>query len=490
MNESRKRGTGAEAGTEAADDPGRVSWRLRLKPGRERSLLLHHPWVFDGAVADVEALSGAEAGAVGDVVAHDGAFLARATIHPDSAIIARVLAWEPRPIDLDLFVERVDRAVSFRRSLCDETRTDCWRAINAEGDELPGLVADRYGSVVVTQTLTAGMLRLRPFWLEAIRRVLEPETVIERGEKARRESVEDDAGSAEPLLGPAVAGPREVRENGMRFLVDLASGQKTGFYLDQRENRATASARARGAEVLNLFGYTGSFSVAAGMGGARRVLQIETSAPARELARANWDRNGLDPAAFELSGEDAFHFLRTDARNWDLLVLDPPPFARERGSVERAARAYKDLHLWSFCRARPGALIWSFCCSQQVDSDLFQKIVFGAARDAGASVQWLSRLGPGPDHPVHLDHPQGEYLKGLLLRVLRPGTVPVPAAERLGAGAQLPPRAERRDTGAQLPARAEHGRRPNPTGGAGTAAGKTRRRDASPGTRKHGPIVP
>jgi 23S rRNA (cytosine1962-C5)-methyltransferase len=438
VSESRKRGIGAEA----KDDPGRVCWRLRLKPGRERSLLLHHPWVFDGAVAEVEALPGAEAGAVGEVVAHDGTFLARGTVHPDSAIIARVLAWEPRPIDLEFFLERVDRAVSFRRSLFEESRTDCWRAINAEGDELPGLVADRYGPAVVTQTLTAGMLRLRPFWLEAIRRVLAPETVLERGEKARRESVEEDAVSAEPLLGPALSGPLEVRENGLRYLVDLTSGQKTGFYLDQRENRAAVGAHARGVEVLNLFGYTGSFSVAAGAGGARKVLQVETSAPARELARANWERNGLDPAALELSGEDAFQFLRSDVRSWDLLVLDPPPFARERGSVERAARAYKDLHLWSFCRARPGALIWSYCCSQQVDSDLFQKIVFGAARDAGASVQWLSRLGPALDHPVHLDHPQGEYLKGLLMRVLKPGTPPVPAAERRGAGSRLPERAE------------------------------------------------
>lgn len=441
MNETRVPGTGVEAGS----DPGRVSWRLRLKPGRERSLLLHHPWVFDGAVAEVEALPGAEAGAVGDIVAQDGSFLARGTIHPDSAIMARILVWEPRPIDLDLFVERVDRAVSFRRSLCDELRTDCWRAINAEGDELPGLVVDRYGSVVVTQTLTAGMLRLRPLWLEAIRRVLGPETVIERGEKARRESVGEGGAPTEPLFGPPVSGPREVRENGLRFLVDLASGQKTGFYLDQRENRAMVGARAGGGEMLNLFGYTGSFSVAAGAGGARRVLQVETSASARELARANWERNGLDATALELSGEDVFQFLRTDPRSWDLLVLDPPPFARERGSVERAARAYKDLHLWSLCRARPGALIWSFCCSQQVDADLFQKIVFGAARDAGASVQWLSRLGPGPDHPVHLDHPQGEYLKGLLMRVLRPGTPPKPAAERRGAGARLPERAEQAD---------------------------------------------
>jgi 23S rRNA (cytosine1962-C5)-methyltransferase len=458
VNETRRPGKDAGAGS----DPGRVSWRLRLKAGRERSLLLHHPWVFDGAVADVEALAGAEAGAVGDVVAQDGSFLARGTVHPDSAIMVRVLAWEQRPIDLDLFVERIDRAVSFRRSLFDESRTDCWRAVNAEGDELPGLVVDRYGSVVVTQTLTSGMLRLRPFWLEAIRRVLGPETVLERGEKARRESVEESGAPAEPLLGPAITGVREVRENGLRFLVDLASGQKTGFYLDQRENRASVGARARGAEALNLFGYTGSFSVAAGAGGARRVLQVESSAPARGLARTNWERNGLDPAALELSGEDVFQFLRADTRSWDLLVLDPPPFARERGSVERASRAYKDLHLWSLCRARPGALIWSFCCSQQVDADLFQKIVFGAARDAGASVQWLSRLGPGPDHPVHLDHPQGEYLKGLLMRVLRPGTPPRPAAERRGAGAPLPGRAEPAD-------------RPRPGTTAGnTGAGKPR----------------
>jgi 23S rRNA (cytosine1962-C5)-methyltransferase len=220
---------------------------------------------------------------------------------------------------------------------------------------------------------------------------------------------------------------------------------------------------------LNLFGYTGGFSVAAGAGGARRVLQVETSAPARELARANWDRNGLVPETLELSGEDVFRFLRHDTRTWDRLVLDPPPFARERGTIERATRAYKDLHLWALCRARPGALVWSYCCSQQVDADLFQKIVFGAARDAGASVQWLARLGPGPDHPVHLDHPQGEYLKGLLLRVLKPGTPPKPAAERTGTGA-----------GSRLPVRR------GPTGTVERAEGRAEGRGGSRGARPEG----
>lgn len=411
---------------DAGDAPARMMYRLRLKPGRERSLLLRHPWVFSGAIAEVEELPGAQPGDLGDVVDSRGTFLARGTVQPESQIVLRVLAFEPRPIDLAFFEERIGAAAEARRTLVDPAATTAWREVNSEGDLLPGLVVDRYGTALVTQTLTSGMLRLRPLWVEALRRALPCTAILERGERARRERIEEQGRPGSPLWGEAPAGPIEILEHGLRFVVDLEGGQKTGFYLDQRENRAQVRAHARDAEVLNLFGYTGAFSVHAGAGGARRVVQVETSAPARELTRLHWERNGLPADALELSAEDAFRFLRHDARHHDRLILDPPPFAKDRGSLERATRAYKDLHLWGFCRVRPGALVWTFSCSQQMTADLFQKVVFGAARDVDADVQILGRLGAAPDHPVHLDHPQGEYLKGLWLRVRRPGTPPAP----------------------------------------------------------------
>jgi 23S rRNA (cytosine1962-C5)-methyltransferase len=403
---------------------GAIRYRLRLKEGRDRSVQNHHPWVFDGAVEAVERLEGAEPGEVGDIFDSGGAFVARGTVHPDSQIICRILTWEDRPIDVAFFEEKIRAAVEARAGLIDRETTSAWRVVNAEGDELPGLVVDRYGEIAVVQTLTSGMLRLRPLWLEALRKVLQPLAILERGDRARRESL-PTAGPVQTLLwGSAPSEPWEVKENGLRFLVDLEGGQKTGFYLDQRENRAAVRRYAQGRDVLNLFGYTGSFSVYAAAGGARHVVQVETSVLARELSRQNWGMNDLDPGRLEMSGDEVAHFLRRDARTFDLLVLDPPPFAKDRGSVDRAARAYKDINLWAFCRSRPGALIWSFSCSQHMGAELFQKVVFGAAHDVGAEVHWLARLGAAPDHPVHLNHPQGEYLKGLLMRVLRPGTPP------------------------------------------------------------------
>ncbi len=398
--------------------PGDVGYHIRLKPDRERSLRLRHPWVFTGAVAEVEALAGAQPGDVGDIFGSDGTFLGRGTVQPDSQIIARVLSWEERPIDTAFFEERIARAVSNRAALIHPEQTTAARLVNGEGDELAGLVVDRYGSYLAVQTLTAGMHRLREPWLDALESTLRPAGILERGEQARREILHEGGPAQAWLRGRGPGGPVEILEHGLRFLVDLEGGQKTGFYLDQRENRAHVRSLAAGRDTLNLFGYTGAFSVYAGRGGAERVVQIESSATARELTRENWTRNGLPAERLEISGEDVFRYLRQETREFDLLVLDPPPFAKDRSSVERALRAYKDLHLRSFARARPGALIWTFSCSQHISADLFQKVVFGAAVDAGASLQLLGRLGPAPDHPVHLDHPQGEYLKGLWLRLL------------------------------------------------------------------------
>lgn len=411
-----------------------IRYRLRVKEGRERSLALHHPWLFSGAIEEVEALDGAEPGDLGDVVDSAGQFLARGTVHPESQILCRVLSWRDEPIDRDFFRRRVERALALRSTLFEAKTTNAYRAVNAEGDELPGLIVDRYHDVLAVQTLTVGMRRLRPLWLDALEELLAPRAIVERGPGAAQESLGSDDGDGTVLRGTLASPELSILEHGLSFSFDVAGGQKTGFYLDQRENRALAGQLAAGRRVLDLFGYTGGFAIHAGRGGAREVVAVESSGPARQLALRNWKQNGLSESIYESASGDAFEYLRKHDGKFDLLVLDPPPLARDRSSVERALRAYKDLLLWAFVRATPGAHILAFSCSQHVSADLFQKVVFGAARDAGAEAQTLGRLGAGADHPVHLDHPQGEYLKGLWLRALVPGEAPGPG------GRPRPPR--------------------------------------------------
>lgn len=397
-------------------------FRLHLRPDRTRSLERRHPWIFSGAVEEIEALADAEPGDVGDVFSSRGEFLGRATVHPESQIVARVFAWEDRPLDPAFWEERIDRALELRRPLLAGHRTNACRVIHSEGDELPGLIVDRYHHILVAQILSAGMARLQSLWLPVLLDRLSPLAVVERGDHSRREPIDVPAGGI--LHGLVSTDPITIQENGLSFGVDVLNGQKTGFYLDQRENRLRVGSVAEGKVVWNLFGYSGAFSVYAGDARAQQVVHVESSAPACEMAVENWKRNELDTARLEVVQGDAFRFLRTVDETADLIILDPPPFAKNRSSLDAALRAYKDLHLWAFARAEVGTEIFTFSCSQHVSFELFQKVVFGAALDVGASVQWTERLGAGADHPIHLCHPQGEYLKGLRLRVLVPGRVP------------------------------------------------------------------
>ena len=423
-------------------------FRLRLRRGRDRSVELRHPWLFSGAVEEIEALPDAVPGDVGDVLSADGRFLARGTVHPESQIVCRLLTWTDESIDEAFFDARIARAIELRRDLLSSTRTNACRLVNAEGDELPGFVVDRYHQYLVVQTLSAGMARAQNLWLAVLVDRMKPLGILERGDHSAREEVGTEPGQV--LHGLVPNDPLLIHENGLSFRVDLFGGQKTGFYLDQRESRALLGGDCEDARVLNLFGYTGGFSVYAGDGGATEVVQVETSAPARELAAENWALNGLTARSLQLVDQDAFRYVRETTETFDRIVLDPPPLARSRSSLDNALRAYKDLHLWALCRTRPGAEIFTFSCSQQVSPDLFQKVVFGAAHDVGASVQWIARLGAGRDHPVHLNHPQGEYLKGLHLRVLQPGTAPerkpgsrAKGTEREGVPAERSSRPER-----------------------------------------------
>lgn len=386
---------------------------VRLKPRKERPVLLGHPWIFSGAIADLSAAC--EPGSVVDVHSASGEFLCRGYANPRCAIAVRVLTRDEEPLDADFFHRRVAAAVALRRALLPPD-TDAYRVINGEGDWLPGFVADVYGSVVVLQCLTAGAARLRGQVVDALQTALAPAGIYERSAGGVRR--EEGLQAAEGVLAGVVPeGPVTVRECGLRFAVNLRAGQKTGFFLDQRDNRVLVRELARGRDVLNAFAYTGAFTVYAGTGGARAVVSVESAGRALELARANWSSNDLPAATAEFVEADVFRYLRDVDRSFELLILDPPALVKRRQEVERGARAYKDLHLWAFRRAAPGAFVMTFSCSQHVPADLFWKIVQGAAVDAKRAVQVLRRLGPGVDHPLSLAHVEGEYLKGMLLRI-------------------------------------------------------------------------
>jgi len=384
---------------------------IHLKPRRERPLLLGHPWIFSGAIADLDPHL--EPGTLVAIHSAQGELLGRGYVNPRCAIAARVLTRADEPIDAAFFQRRVAAALALRRAVVP-AEADTYRVINGEGDFLPGFVADVYGPAVVLQCLTAGAARLKSYIVEALRGALAPAGIYERsgGGVRREEGLQPEEGV---LSGDVPAEPVLVHECGVRFLVDLRGGQKTGFFLDQRDNRMLARQLARGRSVLNAFAYTGAFAVYAGAGQAGHVVSVESSGRALDLARRNWAANGLAESATEFVEADVFQYLRETDRTFELLILDPPALVKRRQEVARGARAYKDLHLWAFRRAAPGAYVLTFSCSPHVSAELFWKIVQGAAVDAHRSVQVLRHLGPGADHPTSLAHAEGEYLKGMLL---------------------------------------------------------------------------
>jgi 23S rRNA (cytosine1962-C5)-methyltransferase len=328
----------------------------------------------------------------------------------------RVVTWKKESIDRAFFSRRLSQALSARERYLSAT-TNAYRLINGEGDFLPGLIVDRYDDFLVCQFFTAGMEMFKADIVEALNELVDVKGISERSEGKVR---------AEEGLEPAVGGlageiPPDtisILENGNKFVVDIKRGQKTGFFLDQRDNRAFLSTLARGQRMLNCFSYSGAFSVYGFDGGAQSVITLDSSRPALELAERNLALNGFDRAEGELLKGDAFTYLKESDSNFDLIVLDPPSLAPRRSDINAATGAYKFLNLHALKRLEPGGILLTFSCSQHLTADLFQKVVFGAAVDAGRKVTILRKLGHPMDHPVSLHHPEGEYLKGLALRVL------------------------------------------------------------------------
>jgi 23S rRNA (cytosine1962-C5)-methyltransferase len=395
---------------------------ITLKPGKEKSLLRRHPWIFATAIERVEGKpeEKAKAGATALIQSSSGQFLARAAYSPKSQIRARVWSFdENEPIDHALIKRRIRKALAHR--IASVKDTDAIRLIFGEADGFPGLVVDWYAGKqghLVCQFQAAGV----EAWKAPIVQALIAETgcpnVYERSDASVRER------EGLPLVTGTLAGaePQDetpVTENSVRYAVDIRTGHKTGFYIDQRDNRALVMAHAAGRDVLNCFCYTGGFSLAALKGGANSVVSIDSSGEALEAGRRNMELNGFDLSKAEWWDADVFKALRAlreQGRSFDLIVLDPPKFAASPDHVERAARAYKDINLLAFQLLREGGLLFTYSCSGAISADLFQKIVAGAANDAKVDARILRRLSAGVDHPMMTNFPEAEYLKGLLLQ--------------------------------------------------------------------------
>jgi 23S rRNA (cytosine1962-C5)-methyltransferase len=390
---------------------------LVLSEGREKSLQRRHPWIFSGAIDHVD---GAPAnGQTVTVRSADGEFLAWAAYNAGSQISARVWSWrEDEVIDAEFFRRKVANALAARDTLSLANDSSGMRIIHAESDGLPGLIVDQYGEVLVMQIGSAGAEFWRDTLADILQTLCKPTCIYERSDSDSRglEGLAERNGVLRGTLPETV----EVVEHGLRFKVDVKEGQKTGFYLDQRDNRKLTETLARGKTVLNCFCYTGGFSLYALRGGAKSVLSIDASAGALHIAAENLSANGLDANAAEWQCDDVFlalRKLRDQGRKFDFIILDPPKFAPTAAHAEKAARGYKDINLLGFKLLNPGGLLATYSCSGGINEELFQKIIAGAALDAGVDAQIVHYLHASADHPVLLSFPEGAYLKGLVLRV-------------------------------------------------------------------------
>jgi len=399
----------------SAPEPPAHRARATLRQGRDRPVRDGHPWVYSGALAAEE---GSPEDAVVEVRAADGAWLGLGFYSPGSRIRARMLDRRDRVVDRRFFGERLDEAIELRRRILPGG-TDGYRIVNAEGDGLPGWIVDRFGAVLVSQISVAGLERLRVEAYAALAERFPGATVLHRGDLAARRQ------ERLPLTDETVAGapaPGEVwfEENGLRFCAELAGGQKTGFYCDQRDNRSRVAALAGGRSVLDLFGHSGGFALYALRAGASRAVLVESAGRLLAIAGRQARANGIEEQRLESVQANAFEELRRLEERFGVVVCDPPPLARRRAEMERAARAYKDLNRLALLRVEPGGFLATFSCSGAIDPKLFRQIFFAAAAEAGVRVQLLAPLGAAPDHPVAIGHLEGEYLKGWLARVLGP----------------------------------------------------------------------
>ncbi len=383
---------------------------LRLKPGKETLISKRHPWVFSGALAKPPEHH------LVRLADDSGQVLGVGTASPSNPLAARIFRFEDAPLDEAFFRERFESALALRKELGFWDPQGGCRWIFGEGDGLPGLVVDRYAQALVLQVGTAGLELLRDIWWPTLFEIGKREGLtafVERSQSGRRDEGLDPVNR---LLKGSLAGPLTVIEGNAKLTVDLLRGQKTGFFLDQREHRLQLGRVSQGKRVLNAFGYTGGFSVHAGLGGAAEVATLDISAPALDQAERDWAANGLDPAAHLRLEGDAFELMRQlEPLAWDRVIVDPPAFAKQRKDVDKAFKAYKDVFRLGARATAPGGMLWCFSCSQHLDRTRFQEAVWTALLEAGREARVLGHLGQPADHPYALNHPEGFYLKGLWL---------------------------------------------------------------------------
>ncbi len=403
-----------------------------LKPGREAAVLRRHPWIFSGSVRNVHGSP--EMGALVAVLSHSDEFLAWGHYSPHSQIRVRLLSWEPSPTPdtPDFWRARLTRAIGLRAHLLSDSGTTAARLIYAESDGIPGLIVDRYADTVVMQALTVGIEKRKSLFADLLWEVLDARGVTIQSLYERSDVDARDREGLTPQTGLVRGDPPAervlIREHGLGFWVDVRAGHKTGFYIDQRENRRRLSqlvrrevALGQPPVLLNAFAYTGGFAVYGLEAGAKSVVNVDTSGDALEMGQANLHLNHQDTDRVENIEGDVFEVLRQfrdEGRAFDMIVLDPPKFAHTQRDVRSAARGYKDINLQAMHLLRPGGVLMTFSCSGAISADLFQKIVFGAALDTGRDVQIMGCLTQGDDHPVALTFPEGAYLKGLVCRVV------------------------------------------------------------------------
>jgi 23S rRNA (cytosine1962-C5)-methyltransferase len=391
--------------------------KIILKQGRDRSLRQRHPWIFSGAIDRVEGNPGS--GETVDILTGEGEFLGKAAYSPQSSIRARVWVWNETEIDEAFFETRIKQSIASRQRLIPDKSDTAVRLVHAESDGLPGVVVDRYGDTLVLQCLSTGADRWRDVMVKSLVRLTGAERVFERSDVDVRE-LEGLPQRTGLLYGADCPERITIQENGIKFLVNVKAGQKTGFYLDQRHNRQRVRELVSGMSVLNCFCYTGGFSLYALAGGASQVVSVDSSGDALAMGRENLILNGMPEEKGRWMEGDVFMLLRRfrdEGRKFEAIILDPPKFAPTAASAEKAARAYKDINLLAFKLLSPGGLLFTFSCSGGISAELFQKIVAGAALDAKVDARIVEHLAQGPDHPVALNFPEGAYLKGLICQI-------------------------------------------------------------------------
>ena len=392
--------------------------KVYLKKGRKKSVLLRHPWIFSGAIEKIDR--SITAGEIVEIYDHRGNFLAKGYINPKSQITIRILSWnkEEDVTDIRFISERLKSAIDMRLNYFDQSVTNAFRLVNSEADFLPGLIIDKYNDTIVLQILTLGMEQFRDKITEFLLEYLSPKCIYERSDTIVRKK--EGLSLKKGIIYGKLQKPVRIIENGLEFLVDVQDGQKTGFYLDQRDNRKELLLFCKDKKVLNCFSYTGAFSVYAIKGGAKLTVNIEFSRSAIELAKKNMEINHIKKETQEFIEGNAFELLRNmkkRGKKFDLIIMDPPKFAHTQGKLENALRGYKDINLQAMQLLNPGGILFTFSCSGAISLELFSKTITWAAMDANKNVQVIKRLAQPMDHPHLTSFLESEYLKGLICKI-------------------------------------------------------------------------